>query len=384
MAPDEPSPELTRENLYEAVWTVAMHVLAPRYGFSGRGLAKLCARERVPVPPRGYWAKVRAGHIVKRPPLPPAPPSTPTDAVVVSPPTAEERAAPEPKETFLPAIGELIDRLRAAGPVEVHATLRGHHPALTAAIQFRRENHWPRDSWYGSWPYRNPRYAPDLSKEQTQRALLLADALARHMTAHGATISAANARGVAFGGSVFGVSFAVWIYEPLRRLKKAKTKKGEEAASGYEHSGSLLLNIALDYFWTRGSWKDGSQRLEGRLHEVYPAVLREVDGELRQRDEREREEREEAERRRAWANEEARRREEERRRRTLMREVARWRRVELAREYVKAVERAATDAEGSEMGSATAAWTKWARAILDEMDPLKSRVSVAPTARPAP
>lgn len=46
-----------------------MQKLAATYGISDRGLAKTCARHLVPVPPRGYWAKIEAGHAVKKTPL---------------------------------------------------------------------------------------------------------------------------------------------------------------------------------------------------------------------------------------------------------------------------------------------------------------------------
>ena len=59
------------EELYERVWTTPAYRLGPELGLSGRGLAKVCARERVPVPGRGYWVKVQCGQAPKRPPLPP-------------------------------------------------------------------------------------------------------------------------------------------------------------------------------------------------------------------------------------------------------------------------------------------------------------------------
>ncbi len=46
-----------------------MQKLAEIYGLSDRGLAKTCERHLVPVPPRGYWAKVEAGQPAKRRPL---------------------------------------------------------------------------------------------------------------------------------------------------------------------------------------------------------------------------------------------------------------------------------------------------------------------------
>ncbi len=46
-----------------------MTALAQEFGISDRGLAKVCSRHRIPVPPRGYWAKVAAGEQPKVPPF---------------------------------------------------------------------------------------------------------------------------------------------------------------------------------------------------------------------------------------------------------------------------------------------------------------------------
>ena len=43
-----------------------MQKLAATYGLSDRGLAKTCTRHLIPVPPRGYWAKLDAGQPVKK------------------------------------------------------------------------------------------------------------------------------------------------------------------------------------------------------------------------------------------------------------------------------------------------------------------------------
>ena len=59
-----------REKLYDEVWSKpAMHVAAS-YGFSGVFLGKICRKLLIPVPPRGYWARVRSGYKARRPPLP--------------------------------------------------------------------------------------------------------------------------------------------------------------------------------------------------------------------------------------------------------------------------------------------------------------------------
>ncbi|MGB7493303.1 MAG: hypothetical protein WBR26_24455 [Candidatus Acidiferrum sp.] len=61
---------ISREELYEKVWTTPMQKLALRFGLSDVGLAKLCRRHQIPVPGRGYWARLQVGQKPKRPVLP--------------------------------------------------------------------------------------------------------------------------------------------------------------------------------------------------------------------------------------------------------------------------------------------------------------------------
>ena len=63
---------LTRQQLYDRVWTTPIYTLARELGLSDRGLGKLCSRHSIPVPPRGWWAKNAHGKRVKQAALPPA------------------------------------------------------------------------------------------------------------------------------------------------------------------------------------------------------------------------------------------------------------------------------------------------------------------------
>ncbi|MEI3806812.1 hypothetical protein V6R85_20015 [Agrobacterium sp. CCNWLW32] len=63
---EEPKRSMSREELYALVWSTPMQKLAEKYGLSDRGLAKTCSRHLIPVPPRGYWAKLSAGQQVKK------------------------------------------------------------------------------------------------------------------------------------------------------------------------------------------------------------------------------------------------------------------------------------------------------------------------------
>ena len=58
---------LTREELYELVWSEPMWTLAQRFGLSDVGLAKTCRRFRIPVPSRGYWLRGARTNCVNAP-----------------------------------------------------------------------------------------------------------------------------------------------------------------------------------------------------------------------------------------------------------------------------------------------------------------------------
>ena len=48
--------ELSRQELYERVWSAPVSKIAPEFGLSDVGLAKACRRLKVPIPSVGYWA----------------------------------------------------------------------------------------------------------------------------------------------------------------------------------------------------------------------------------------------------------------------------------------------------------------------------------------
>jgi hypothetical protein len=61
---------LSREDLYELAWSKPMSELAKDFGISDVALAKRCKRLGIPVPGRGYWARIDAGQTPYRPHLP--------------------------------------------------------------------------------------------------------------------------------------------------------------------------------------------------------------------------------------------------------------------------------------------------------------------------
>lgn len=59
-----------REKLYEEVWEKPVVQVALSYGVSDVMIHKICKSLDIPVPPRGYWSRLRAGEKINKPPLP--------------------------------------------------------------------------------------------------------------------------------------------------------------------------------------------------------------------------------------------------------------------------------------------------------------------------
>ncbi|WP_404924845.1 hypothetical protein [Mesorhizobium sp. ORM16] len=107
--PPKPRPSkpttMTREDLYRAVWTTPMSRLAEEYGISGNGLAKICGREDIPYPPRGYWAKHAVGKAPKQTPMPK---SNGARTIIIRP-----TPLPPPLVELPPEVKQHADRARA-------------------------------------------------------------------------------------------------------------------------------------------------------------------------------------------------------------------------------------------------------------------------------
>ena len=59
----------TRQQLYELVWSGPITTLAKSLSLSDVGLAKACRRGDIPLPPRGYWARLAATRRSHLPPV---------------------------------------------------------------------------------------------------------------------------------------------------------------------------------------------------------------------------------------------------------------------------------------------------------------------------
>lgn len=133
----------TRQELYGLVWSEPMSTLGPTLGISGVGLAKVCRRADIPVPERGYWARLHAGKDVARRSLPPRGPGM-SDTVVIGETPYEPYAAlaarllagpSPPPPTFSEEMTHVTERVRAmVSKVRVTKTLDRPHPLIARLL----------------------------------------------------------------------------------------------------------------------------------------------------------------------------------------------------------------------------------------------------------
>lgn len=81
--------QMTRQQLYDWVWSKPLPQLAQRTTLSEKSITGLCRRLLVPSPPRGYWSSVAKGTPLPRPPLP----ALPNESFIEVPAKAPARPA---------------------------------------------------------------------------------------------------------------------------------------------------------------------------------------------------------------------------------------------------------------------------------------------------
>lgn len=370
----------TRQELHDLVWSEPIVKLAKRLGLSDVGLAKACRRADVPRPGRGYWARLAAGRRVVKAVLPPRGLGK-SDEVEIGPTEyrwhreSDEEAAraeiPPPPE-FPETVEALTERVRRLVKKVPAPSLNRPHPLVAAVLEADEARR--REALENQWTWRKPLF--DAAPARRRLRLLNAVFLAVHRcgcrpTLHGTEELEA---GVTVGDRHVGL-----------KLEKAPGRaRPKSGPGGRPPAEPLGLTIAC---WPTPPgvplvWRDQpDQPLEKQLTEIVVGIL--VAGEMQyragvfERHAMRVRRKEEAQERLRRAAEEAARRERERQRRLEQARIrhllslagARRRAAEI-RELVAAVAERATRLADADERAALAAWSDWAMAQADRLDPL--------------
>jgi hypothetical protein len=364
------SVNVTREDLYEQVWSWPMMHLAKDYGVSGNALAKTCRRLGVPVPERGYWAKQQNGRkLPPKPPLLPAEEGRPTTATVTK--TQPWVAALEHPSD--PALIACVQSLEAEeNRIRVSEQLRKPHPAVAAAWTpvlrpkpGNRSDAAEEEELIGlpvsaSWEHRN-------------RALRILDALVKGLEARGYPVTAA---GVQVEGHTVKLALSTkperTPHIPTAAERQEKAKWGRRIPLWDYSPGSLLTIHCDNYVWWRPDlrkrWSDTKhQRLEDMLDSVLVGLVA-LGVAMRQREDEQRAEKErQAELARQEAEQEHQARLTAAKRDEIIASARSLSDAGLVRGLIEAIEaKARTDGAPPMLE----AWLQRARGVVAELDPL--------------
>lgn len=373
-----------RDQLYREVWEQPVVKVAEKYSVSDVAIHKVCKSLDIPVPPRGYWAKLRAGQKVKKTPLPP---SDGRRGKIGARPKkeAENTIIVKGSLDFL-SESERQALLQAAQQIQVpdeNGTLHKKIRAYKSVVREWNKNdtkHPDAQRDFNSYSYKNqpPFLAGIISTESLERVYRFLDTLYRQIEKLGGSVNddlslqIRNER----------VDFK--MIESQNRVKHVITRQEAKEMMLYEdakrhHRYASEPKIGKFDFVFNGKIRVVSQqhrifrdtsnaKIETKLGDILIALFEK--SEVVRID---REAREEAARKRA---EEERRREERRERRNneiertmaLTNEAKDYAVACQIRNYVSAVE-----AGTQELDEKTQEWVDWARGKADWYDPTIAR-----------
>ena len=253
-----------------------MRTLAKELGLSDVGLAKLCRRHEIPLPGRGYWARIQFGQKPERPALSVA--SNPAlEAIEISP---HEPSIPQeqPREP-IPVIEVADDR-------EItHAVARRIGASLSRSKKDER----------GLLLTRQGRVVPlKVSAESLSRSLRIVDVLFSALEEHKCSLEWAKPYNTSLNIISDGEKLRFSVTEIVERKQHNPTSE-EIAQKKHRHwwnsprwdyvlTGRLKIEIgSMEFYNIHNSWTDGKRRkLETCVGEIIiacetsaPAIKRE-------------------------------------------------------------------------------------------------------------
>lgn len=377
-----------RTTLYEEVWKEPVTTVSKRYGVSDVALRKVCKRLAVPLPPVGYWTRVKHGRV---PPRPPLPRFKGEEKYVVTRYVPERREpeppAPKPEELLAQEAFEA----RPENRIEMSQDLRGAHPIVSATATLERENERPGLS-PDYWEQRRKALDLRVSKAARRRALLLAQAVLKGAERRDFRARLSKERDGGPVIEVLGEEIGLRIRERSRRIEREWTPEelrrrrldpAYRPVGRYEHvpSGAFILEFFTDHgSWVAGEIKDEKGApLESKLNQVMVKLVElAVQRRAQKEEERRRREQEAEEQHRRW-EEEARRQKEEKRRKCLLDQIENWRHAREIREFVSLVAGELQARKYQEEDERRVSeWISWAHAAADALDPLQSGLVLDP------
>lgn len=381
---------LNREELYKEVWSQPVTVVAEKYAISGRGLAKICSKLKIPTPPRGYWAKLHSGFRVQAIPLPRISAGEPVTHVLER--VTKKIALPEmsPEATALVESSSLMEK-----EILVSSKLHKPHPLIQKSRQLLTQKKPDEYGRVRSWEEGtiDLRVGP----KSLERALRIMDAIVKKFENMGLLVLFDNSGSPRTYVRIFNENVFFSMSEKALRKDHVPTAEDKREMQKYTFhlvprwdyfpTGKLTLEI---HYWgvaeTRKKWSDMASRpLEKMVNDFLLGVIRVADL-LHQRRLLEQEvARKLEEARQAREEMERQRRLEEKRLYELEAMVDRWIKSQHLRAFIDEIEKQVSHRPlPQESRECCERWVSWATQHADRLDPLHDVLPWVSANRTAP
>jgi hypothetical protein len=366
-----------REELYQKVWEKPMLKVAEEYGVSDVALAKVCRKLSVPLPGRGYWAKLAHGHAV---PKKPALPNLDEVPVIYRSEQSQQKQnkKPDPSDSETATIEELL-RSGALVPPAIDPSKEPHVLIRSTASRLRSQSRktdegilLPREP--GGLDVRVTAKSLGRALQVLAKVLAVLDgqAIKVEVLEQGGTVASIEGCKIAFG-----------VEEPVRKVVTQKprvpnpTDKWDyDRIVTFESSGQLVLSIHSSSWETHGlrqKWSDAkTRRVESLIPDFIAGMMRTAlvlrraeEDRIRHENERQKRERDREELRKLVA-------EEERKLEQFNQWMDNFESAERMRRFIAAYAEK-TSSRSPEKQPNHREWIEWANQQADRLDPFVAK-----------
>ena len=363
---------ITREKLYEMVWTTPMQKLGAEFGMSDVAFTKRCKKLGVPTPPRGYWARLAAGQHPKVPGLPPRQNNQANGMYL------RRRNVQKTIIQLSKATTDAVEMLcMPQNRVIVSDTLSKPHRLVRFTKQvFSGAQSDEYGALWGRWI--GECLDIRVSKGSLRRALLIMDALLKKLEVLGFEVLSPDEGRIRTLVIQNDVQLEIKLYERSKRFEQVLNEKQKLESWRYnkyrfEPTGEFEFTLSRWPFNQR-HWKDSPKsRLEDRLTEIVAEIIESTELVQLENERKENERIQMLELQRLAAEERQRQLEEKERRDELERQAECWRRSKVLNEYLRACESTLSESERPvEPGSDVTGWLRWGYLHADRLNPIQN------------
>jgi len=374
---------VSREELYERVWSTPLRQLAPEYGMSDRGLGKVCTRLEIPLPGVGYWRKVELGHKVEKESLPKASDTCERHfSFWVEGIEHRETAKKARENPFILQVQEWENR--PENKIIVPDTIRKLHPLAKRTLDALRDG--PTDSYGRAYPQGEDLIDIICSKKVAPRATRFLHVLITELEKRRHTLTTKRYYYKAsqkWSDEVFtyivyaGEDIQISLLEKTSRITKPPSKDKYSWGPQYEYiaTGELALKVeSLYYYYAKHNWSDTKNKtLEDQLNNIMIDLAKISIYVRLKREKEEQKECEEEKRRQEQELLRLKKLQEEKRVEYLEGLLAQWLKAKRIREFLSLAEK--LPLKPHDVGMDKDEWLEWARAYANRLDPLFPPVS---------